>query len=54
MICGPCVGHEECSVGVANRRVVFVCLRIFEEGKNYFWEIAVLTPWGSCEEHKIE
>jgi hypothetical protein len=35
----PRVGHEECSVGVAGHGVMFVCLRVLEEGQDCFWEI---------------
>ncbi len=46
MICGPRVGHKECSVGVASRGVTFVCLRVLEEGGDCFGEINSLDTLG--------
>jgi hypothetical protein len=46
MICGPRVGHKECSVGVASRGVTFVCLRILLKGQDCFGEINSLDTLG--------
>jgi hypothetical protein len=50
MICGPRVGHEECSVCVAGHGVMFVCLRVLEESQDCFGEINSLDTLGVVQQ----